>query len=66
MDILAEFTPETAREQDASVFASLALHDMHLTMIRSMDKEALLKLDTIFEPRSLKSHEKKTKMRKLG
>jgi hypothetical protein len=34
MDILAEFAPETAREQDASVFASLALHDMHLTMIQ--------------------------------
>jgi hypothetical protein len=34
MDILPKFAPETARKQDASVLAALALHDMQLTMIQ--------------------------------
>jgi hypothetical protein len=34
MDILPKFASETARKQDASVLAALALHDIQLTMIQ--------------------------------
>src|SRR3982074_1140376 len=34
MDILPKFAPETARKQDASVLAALALHYVQLTMIQ--------------------------------
>jgi hypothetical protein len=34
MEILPKVAPETARKQGASVLATLALHDMQLTMIQ--------------------------------